>query len=490
MNMASAPAGSYRSFAVKRQPFRSGIALLMTAILMLASVTAAQGAFTLSDEKKLGKEFYDNLEKHQAILHDQRAATYLSTVGNKVLANSEKLPYDYRFSIIKSSAVNAFATPGGYIYVNHGLLTLVESESELASVLAHEIAHINARHIADSIEKSKKLNIATLAAILAGAFLGVGSDLGAAAVAFPMAAMQTMNLKYSREHEEEADRLGLSYLVSAGYDGKSALDFLKILRRYEFYSNSIPSYFLTHPGTEDRIRYLDAMLQTTYTWRGKESIVGNLKKIQALLVLQNKDYQKNLKHFQDNLRKNPRNADDLFGLAVTQERLGLTTESIRTFHEAHSLAPSDPDILREMGIAYFKAGSSKEAAPYLQEAIRCDPDNVLALLYLARAYEAQGRKSEAIAIFKEIEQKTVDDEEVFYTMAMIYGQNNHLYESHYYFGRYFKKKNRRESALYHFQAALKHLPAGGSEAYEIQKEIQDLKSPGGKKTETAPAKSY
>ena len=70
MNMASAPAGSYRSFAVKRQPFRSGIALLMTAILMLASVTAAQGAFTLSDEKKLGKEFYDNLEKHQAILHD------------------------------------------------------------------------------------------------------------------------------------------------------------------------------------------------------------------------------------------------------------------------------------------------------------------------------------------------------------------------------------------------------------------------------------
>jgi len=488
MNMASAPAGSYRSFAVKRQPFRSGIALLMTAILMLASVTAAQGAFTLSDEKKLGKEFYDNLEKHQAILHDQRAATYLSTVGNKVLANSEKLPYDYRFSIIKSSAVNAFATPGGYIYVNHGLLTLVESESELASVLAHEIAHINARHIADSIEKSKKLNIATLAAILAGAFLGVGSDLGAAAVAFPMAAMQTMNLKYSREHEEEADRLGLSYLVSAGYDGKSALDFLKILRRYEFYSNSIPSYFLTHPGTEDRIRYLDAMLQTTYTWRGKESIVGNLKKIQALLVLQNKDYQKNLKHFQDNLRKNPRNADDLFGLAVTQERLGLTAESIRTFHEAHSLAPSD--ILREMGIAYFKAGSSKEAAPYLQEAIRCDPDNVLALLYLARAYEAQGRKSEAIAIFKEIEQKTVDDEEVFYTMAMIYGQNNHLYESHYYFGRYFKKKNRRESALYHFQAALKHLPAGGSEAYEIQKEIQDLKSPGGKKTETAPANSY
>ncbi|MDI9569844.1 MAG: M48 family metalloprotease [Pseudomonadota bacterium] len=479
-----------RSAAAHFRPRHGGLAFLLAAILMLGAATAAQGAFTLSDERKLGKEFYDNLEKHQAILHDQRAAAYLSAVGNMVLANSEKLPYDYRFSIIKSSAVNAFATPGGYVYVNRGLLTLVESESELASVLAHEIAHINARHIADSIEKSKKLNIAALAGILAGAFLGVGSDLGAAAVTFPMAAMQAMNLKYSREHEEEADRLGLGYLVSAGYDGKSALDFLKILRRYEFYSNSIPSYFLTHPGTEDRIRYLDAMLQTVYTRRGKEAIVGNLKRIQTLLILQDKDYQKNLKHFQDNLRKNPRDADDLFGLAVTQERLGQTADSIRAFHEAHSLAPSDPDILREMGGAYLKAGKSKEAVPYLQEAVRGDPENVTTLLYLAQAYEAQGRKAEAIAIFKEIERKTVDDEDVFYAMATIYGQNNRLYESHYYFGRYFKKRNRRESALHHFQAALKHAPADGSELYDIQKEIMDLKSPDGKKKEKPTTRSY
>ena len=449
--------------------------LVVILLIMLASVPA-YAAFTLEDEQKLGREFYEKLEKHQAILHDERTTSYVMAIGNRILSNSEKLPYDYRFSVIKSSAVNAFATPGGYVYVNYGLLTLVESESELASVLAHEIAHINARHIADSIEKARKLSIGTLAAILAGAFLGVGGDLGAAAIAFPVAAMQSLSLKYSREHEEEADRLGLGYLVASGYDGKSALDFLKILRRYEYYSNSIPSYFLTHPGTDERIRYLDAMLHTTYTWQGKESIFGNLKRIQTLLILQDKNYHANLKHFQDNLKKNPRDVDDLFGLAVTQERLGLSTEALQTFRQALTLAPHDTDILKEMGIACYKAGKAAEAAPYLQEARKRDPDNVLTMVYLARVFETLGKNDEAIALFKEVESKTVDDEEVYYTMAMIYGQHKYSYESHYYFGMYFKKKNRRDSALFHFQAALKNVPPDSPQAAEIQKEIWALKN--------------
>ena len=449
--------------------------LLIVFALYLCGPNMAHGAFTLDDEKRLGNEFYDKLEKHQAILHDERVTTYVTTVGNKVLANSQRLPYNYRFSVIKSLAVNAFATPGGYVYINQGLLTLVESESELAGVLAHEIAHINARHIADSIEKSKKLNIATLAAVLAGAFLGVGGDLGAAVTAFSIGGLQSMSLKYSREHEEEADRLGMSYLVSTGYDAKSMLDFLKIMRRYEYYSNSIPSYFLTHPGTDERIRYLDAEIQTTYTRRGEVSIVGHLKRIQTLVILQSRDYHGNLKHFRNNLKKNQNDIDDLFGLAVTCEKLGQTSEAFQAFHKAYVLAPKDPDILREMGVAYYHAGKAKEATGYLQEALKHNPDNVISLLYLARSYEAIGNTGQAIAIFKEIEGKPIEDDDVYYTMAMIYGKTNHPYESHYYFGKYFRRKLKKESALFHFQAALKYIPPNSPEAGEIQKEISSLK---------------
>jgi beta-barrel assembly-enhancing protease len=266
------------------------------------------------------------------------------------------------------------------------------------------------------------------------------------------------------------------------------LDFFKIMRRYEFYSNSVPSYFLTHPGTDERIRYLDAMIQTTYTRRGEDSIVGNLKRIQTLVLLKSRDYHGNLKHFQNNLGKNPNDVDDLFGLGVTCERLGQTSEAFQSFHKAHVLSPSDPDILREMGIAYYNAGKAKEAIGYLQETIKHDPDNAISLLYLARSYEAVGENVQAIALFKEIEGKNIVDDEVYYTMAMIYGRTDHPYESHYYFGQYFKRKLKKESALFHYQAALKYVSPNGPEAEKIQKEILSLKKTVGNTGSRPPSK--
>jgi len=258
---------------------RNGREIIPAIIIFLIFQVAglAHASFTIEDERRLGKEFYERLDKSDVLIHDQRIDTYINQLGNKLVAQSEKAPFDFRFSVIKSSAINAFATPGGYVYVNRGLITLVETESELASVLAHEIGHINKRHVASIIEKSQKIGIATLAAVLAGAFLGGGGDLSAAVASFSLATATTLSLKYSREHEEEADRMGMSYLVSAGYDGKAMLDFMKLMRRYEFYSSNIPSYFLTHPGTDERISYIDALLQTTYTQKGRDTIIGNIK---------------------------------------------------------------------------------------------------------------------------------------------------------------------------------------------------------------------
>ena len=176
-----------------------------------------------------------------------------------VLKQTQKAPFNFRFLIINSSAINAFATPGGYIYINKGLISVAENEGELAGVIAHEIGHANARHIASIIEKSQKLNIATLAAIIAGAFLGGGGEATAAIAAFSLAGNSSLTLKYMREHEEEADRLGIVYLVDAGYYPAAMVDFLKIMKQHEFLSKTMPSYLLTHPGTDDRIFYLDSL---------------------------------------------------------------------------------------------------------------------------------------------------------------------------------------------------------------------------------------
>ena len=267
------------------------LALILSAVLLLVFVPASfcSAEFTFEDEMKVGKELYDKLNAGNQLTKDPRIASYINDLGQKILSQSNKpVPFDFKFSVVKSGAINAFATPGGFVYINEGTIILAEDEGELAGVIAHEIAHVNSRHIAQMVEKSKKINLATLAGLLAGVILGGGGAATQAAIGLSLATATTMGLKYSRENEEEADRIGIQYLVSAGYDPKGMLDFMKIMKNYEFYSSNIPSYFLTHPGTEDRIRYLDGLIHIKYTQKGADDFFGKLGRVQALLVLRRK----------------------------------------------------------------------------------------------------------------------------------------------------------------------------------------------------------
>jgi predicted Zn-dependent protease len=444
----------------------------------------AKAEFSLEDEKKLGKEFYEKLEKSNLLMNDPKTNNYINRVGNLVLEHTPKAPFEFKFFVINSTAINAFATPGGYVYVNKGLINLVEKESELAGVLAHEIAHINSRHIAAIIEKSTKLNIAALAAMLAGAFLGGGGEMTAAITSFSMAAVTSMNLKYSREHEEEADRLGIAYLVDSGYDGKSMLDFLKIMRRYEFYSKSVPSYFLTHPGTDERIIYLDGLLQARYKYKGKESIVGRLKRIQIYLLFNGTNPELKLEHFQNALNKNPNDVDDLYGLALMQTKLGLSAESIDTFQRALRLSQDDEDIIRDLGIAYFEIGKHPEAVHYLSRALAINKIDERTIVYLGRAYAASGNNLKSLNTLNLLENMPSIEADSHYHLAMAYGNIKDMGASHYHFGLYFKKNRKKESALFHFKSALKYFANNDSKIKDIEKEIEELE----KTSKSSPSK--
>ncbi len=463
--------------AKKNKTFQKASLLLFLPVFIFLHASLALASFTLDDEKKLGKEFYDKLEKDDLILHDDRTTAYLNKLGKLLLSNSDKRPFDYRFSIIRSSGINAFATPGGYIYVNQGLINLSENEGELAGVLAHEIAHVNGRHIAEMIDRSKKINISTLAAIIAGAFLGGGGELTAAVTSFSVAASTALSLQYSREHEEAADRAGLSYLAASGYNGKYMLDFLRVMRRYEYYSSTVPSYFFTHPGTEERIGYIDTLLQTTYKKGGAEQIVGGLKRIQTILRLQEKDSSANLKFFGEEIAADRNNLDALYGLAVTEEKIGMASEAAAHFQRALALNGNDPDILRDFGIFLFKLGKFTEATLYLRQAIGIGPDDATANLFLGKTLLAAGKIDETVDFLKTLEKNSPDNPDVLYDLAVAYGRANRKDQSHYYFGRYFKMKDKKESALFHFQAALKELPPNDKKAEEIRKEIDSLKNP-------------
>jgi len=458
------------------------------ALILLITIFAAQNvlaAFTIEDEKKLGKEIYDNLERNNLLLHDKRLNDYVTQIGNRILEQSNKASFDYTFSIFNSSGINAFATPGGYIYINSGLMSAVDNEAQLAGVMAHEIAHANSRHVASIIDKSQKLNIAMLAAIIAGAFLG--GDATAGIAAFSIAGAQAMSLKYQREHEEEADRLGIGYLVNAGYYPAAMVEFLKIIKQYEFLSRTIPSYLRTHPGTDDRIFYLDSLLLIQYRRTGgSKDIIGNFMRMQALIAQEPDDLKKHRKQLADALQKNPANVDLLYSLALTEDQLGQTGAALENLNKALALAPKDEDILKSLGLIYLKTGDAAKARVHLAAAAKLYPENEQVTLALGKAHFAVGDFQNALVCFLKLGNRKFEDIDINYYIAMSYGRLNQPAESHYYFGLYFKKEKKKESALFHFRKALEYYPAGSEKALSVQSAINELMAEKPKKQDKKP----
>jgi len=162
-------------------------------------------------------------------------------------------------------------------------------------------------------------------------------------------------------------------------------------------------------------------------------------------------------------------------MAVTQEKLGMARDSLVTYRKALDRAPDDADILRDLGISLFRQGQSHDAALYLERALALNANDPDTILYLGRTFEARGDMAKALGLYKRLEERYLNDSEVLYTLAMAYGKVNLTGDSHYYFGIYFKKKGKPESALFHFKAAIKYFSPDTARAREIAKQINSLK---------------
>jgi predicted Zn-dependent protease len=205
------------------------------------------------------------VDEHGLYAHDKLVA-YVSAIGLKVAAVSHQPALPWRFTVLDSEVVNAFALPGGQVFVTRGLLAHLQNEAELAGVLAHEIAHITARHGAQRASGAAVAERGVLAAINVGQFLesrGVaGAERRLRRLGLGLA--QGLIARYSREQELEADRLGAEYLARAGYDARGLLGVLRMLQRLEQAGaepapagprdEAAPDWLSSHPGTEQRLR--------------------------------------------------------------------------------------------------------------------------------------------------------------------------------------------------------------------------------------------
>jgi predicted Zn-dependent protease len=458
------------------------MAPLLISSLLIGTFIRDARALTAEEEKKMGKKVLLEIEKEADLTRDLTIQAFIEKLGYSIVDQVGPTPFDFKFYVINASDPNAFAIPGGYIFVTTGLLVLAENEQEVAGVLSHEIAHVTQRHVAQMIEKSKRLNIASLAAILAAMLAGRGGTASQAGVAMATATAGALALKYTREMETDADQNGLHYLIKAGYDPNGLINFLNRIQRISLaIAPNVPPYLLTHPAIESRISLMDNLLQMGPKPTGPFKTVRNFRKIRAMAFVEEREPHVAITHFQSLIDANSDYWEGYYGLGLAYRKMGRFDKSMEALQRAHALAPEDLDISRELGITYFFLGKMDQAIESL-EAIRSpagesQPSDLMTLYYLGRAYQEKGDFAQALPLLLKVQKEKPEFADIYYHLGSVYGRTGKKGLSHFYFGKHFKLKWEKNNALLHFRTAIDWLERGSPEREEAQREIKELTSP-------------
>ena len=310
-------------------------------------------------EVKLSKEIYDKLLSRGLIETNLLVNRYINDLGQRLLSVLDGRVRDYQFFIVRDSSINAFALPGGYIGVNAGLVLSARTQDQLASVMAHEIAHVRLRHGVKLMERSRSTGNTMLLTILAGLLAGGGTELGAALVYGGAAGGQQAMINYTRDFEYEADRMGINLLQSAGFDGRGMVEFFQMLGKLSGNSGlSSIEYLRTHPVSDNRVSEAESRLS------------------RIPVVSTGPDY---FSVFQDYLL-----------YLVNDGALPLRGE----FRQA---------------LSHMKVGEELRANAMLQDLYAEQPDNLWYGIGYAENLQMLGRKEEAEAVYRQLLQIYPDD---------------------------------------------------------------------------------
>ena len=229
------------------------------ALALSMGAGCANEPLSVAQEKQIGDAEQQRIRRNSTLLRDRVVVTYVRKLGAELSKSSPPSPYDLRFYVVEDESLNAFAIPGGSIYVNTGLILKCASRAELAGVLAHEIGHVTERHIARSYEKSVNTGFfARMFAFIIGIVTGNRYSRNAGDLAVALGATAYM-ATFSRDYEREADKVAVETLIRADYDPNALMSFFDTLMK-ESPRSGTPQFLSTHPATKERIDSVKSMI--------------------------------------------------------------------------------------------------------------------------------------------------------------------------------------------------------------------------------------
>jgi len=431
---------------------------------------ASQALMSPAQERKLGEAIVRQIRAGGGYLEDAEVNDYLNEIGNRLVTATRDVRQDFLFFAVPDPGINAFALPGGYIGVNTGTILLAQTESQLASVLAHEISHVTQHHITRGMASQQNVLLTTLAglalAIIASKVGGSQSGQAtSAAIAGTQALAAQQQINFTRENEFEADRVGFSRLVAAGFDPNAMSElFDRLQRASRFSEGGMPAYLRDHPVTYERVAEAKSRAQDLPYKQVPDSL--NFHMVRALLQSYQGDAREQVANFDRAIAEKKYNNEiaGQYGLVAALLRAKDMPRAKVELAKLEKIAPPHPMVEAIAGNVLMESGAYPAAVARFESALTRYPNKMQLIHDYPEALIKAGRPADAAA-FAERELVRYPAEGPLHEIAArAYSALDKRLKQHEHQGEYYAWAGNLPLAIEQFQLAVK---SGDGDFYQM-----------------------
>jgi beta-barrel assembly-enhancing protease len=416
----------------------------------------ADVALSPMEEARIGGQVTAQLYGHDYILEDPEVTEYIAALTWRLVAAAEAEPPQLTVFVMKDPRINAFALPGGYLGINAGLLTTVRTESELAGVLSHELAHITQRHIARTIEGTQAANLATWAAVLATIIAASANpEVVIAALSLGQAANLQREVNFTRAHELEADRIGIRTMSRAHFDPQGVASFfVRLEQQSRLYGNQVPEFLRTHPVNTTRISEARMRAAALPAQKVQDPLEFSLMQARARALTTERPSQA-AEYFNGQIGGAAGSAADRYGLALALGRLGEYDRALGILKPAIDNFPRQPNLALLRARIQLAKGDNDAALATVSTALDHYPRYAPAILEYADTLLSAGKPDAARQVLLSHEQALGTRMETYRLLAYAARDAGQTIEAQYQMANYLYVRGDAPGAIAQLDAALR-----------------------------------